>query len=86
MGGTKEVKTPAGNIDLLTPTHIIEVKIAHNWKHGLGQLLAYSEYFPYYAKRLHLFSYQEISAEFLHLVIQSCERLSVEATTETVIE
>lgn len=41
LGGTIEVKTKSGRIDLLTSTQIIEVKIFDRWKSALGQVLAY---------------------------------------------
>lgn len=44
--GYCEVTTPAGRIDFLTSTQLIEFKIAHNWKHAIGQLLTYGFYYP----------------------------------------
>jgi len=55
LGGLIEVITPIGRIDLLTDTEIIEVKVVNDWKAGMGQVLAYSAYFPSHEKRLHLF-------------------------------
>jgi hypothetical protein len=55
LGGIKEYETKFGYIDLLTDTEIIEIKVGYNWKHGVGQLLAYGEFFPKHIKRLHLF-------------------------------
>lgn len=37
--------TPAGIIDIITPTEIIEIKDWIAWKSALGQLLAYSRYY-----------------------------------------
>ncbi|MDJ0719082.1 MAG: hypothetical protein QNJ54_33460 [Prochloraceae cyanobacterium] len=54
-GGLKEVATPAGRIDLLTNTEIIEIKRIGDWKAALGQILVYSAYYPEHQKRLHLF-------------------------------
>ena len=50
-----EVKTPVGNIDILTPTKLIEIKQSKQWKHALGQLLSYSEFYPSHQKYLYLF-------------------------------
>ena len=50
LGGEIEVKTEFGDIDLLTKTEIIEIKNGMNWKHGLGKLCVYSEYFPEHKK------------------------------------
>jgi len=55
IGGLKEVSTPAGRIDLLTDTEIIEIKRVSDWKAALGQILVYSAYYPEHQKRLHLF-------------------------------
>lgn len=55
LGGLVEVITPAGRIDLLTDTEIIEVKAVKDWKAALGQILVYSGFYPQHQKRLHLF-------------------------------
>lgn len=55
LGGLVEVVTPAGRIDLLTKTHIIEIKTVGDWKSALGQILAYSGFYPEHQKRIHLF-------------------------------
>ena len=46
VGGESEVETPAGFIDVLRETEVIEVKYYRQWKHGLGQVLAYQSYYP----------------------------------------
>lgn len=38
----KEVTIDTGIVDVMTPDKVIEVKKAANWKHALGQVLAYS--------------------------------------------
>ncbi|MGL5880349.1 MAG: MarR family transcriptional regulator [Xenococcaceae cyanobacterium] len=55
LGGLIEVVTPAGRIDLLTDTQIIEIKSIQDWKAALGQTLAYSGFYPEHQKRIHLF-------------------------------
>ncbi len=54
-GGTVEVPTPVGRIDVLTSTQIIEVKEWRRWKEALGQILSYAEYYPDRERRVHLF-------------------------------
>lgn len=54
-GGQCEVRTPAGNVDVLTPTYLYEVKIARQWKAALGQVLAYARAYPDRKPRLYLF-------------------------------
>jgi hypothetical protein len=55
LGGEMEVHTNFGYIDLLTETELIEIKVGNNWKHGLGQLLAYKNFYLNHSLRLHLF-------------------------------
>lgn len=55
IGGLVEIATPVGRIDLLTDSEIIEVKAFKDWKAALGQVLAYSAFYPEHQKRLHLF-------------------------------
>jgi hypothetical protein len=55
IGGMAEVVTPSGKIDLLTDTEVIEVKKFDEWKSALGQVLAYSAFFPSHTKHIHLF-------------------------------
>lgn len=54
LGGKREVHVPCGRIDLLTSDAIIEVKVARQWKHALGQVLAYKAYKPKYEAKLAL--------------------------------
>jgi N6-adenosine-specific RNA methylase IME4 len=42
LGGLTEQHSTAGRIDILTNTHAIEVEPVENWKHGLGQAVAYA--------------------------------------------
>ena len=55
LGGTAEVETPVGYIDILTDELIIEVKKYDNWKFALGQILSYSQYYPDRFKMIYLF-------------------------------
>ena len=43
-------------IDILTDDEIIEIKNGKNWKHAIGQILVYSNFYPKHKKRLHLFN------------------------------
>lgn len=53
--GQCEVRTTAGNIDVLTPKYVYEVKVARQWKAALGQVLAYARAYPDRKPRLYLF-------------------------------
>ena len=55
LNGKKEVKTDVGYVDILTDDTIIEIKHISNWKHALGQVLAYSHELPTYKKKIYLF-------------------------------
>lgn len=70
-GGEREVVVETGRIDLLTKTDLVETKIANEWKHAVGQLLAYSKYFPNHCLVLYLFGSCPKN-------IQDCYQLCVE--------
>lgn len=53
--GALEVITPIGNIDVLCDSSLYEVKHVKQWKHALGQVLAYGYFHPSKSKRLYLF-------------------------------
>jgi hypothetical protein len=42
VGGVTEVKIKAGRMDVTTSNEVYEVKWIHNWKEGMGQVLAYT--------------------------------------------
>lgn len=77
LGGIVECETDFGFIDLLTDTEIIEIKIGKNWKHGLGQLCAYSQIYPNHSKRLHLFDFDRNEQ-----IEKVCEKFGVVITYE----
>ena len=65
LGGEIEVRTDFGYIDLLTDKELIEIKEASNWKHGVGQLLAYSVFYKDRVLRLHLFNTKDIRKDIV---------------------
>jgi len=69
-----EVETPAGFIDLLTSTEIIEIKRAINWKNAIGQVISYGFYYPRHKKVIYLF---EMKKEFDH-VKEICRSYNIE--------
>jgi hypothetical protein len=72
-GAQMEVETPAGFIDLVIGNEIIEIKTGINWKHALGQVLAYScsgDFKPI----IYLFDYDSIDKQ---LVINTCSKFKV---------
>ena len=42
MNGQTEITVENGRIDVVTATHAIEVELAENWKHAIGQSLWYA--------------------------------------------
>lgn len=61
LNGAVEVITAVGRVDLLTATEVIEIKEINDWKGALGQILAYSSFFPEHSKRIHLFGRLDLS-------------------------
>lgn len=53
--GAIEAATPVGNIDVLCDHALYEVKHIKQWKHALGQVLAYGYFHPSKKKKLYLF-------------------------------
>jgi hypothetical protein len=80
VGGQAEVITPAGIIDLLTDSEIIEVKQIKSWKAALGQVLVYALYYPSHSKRLHL--YGDVSESGLRMIEAHCGKFNVFVTWE----
>jgi hypothetical protein len=54
-GGSIEVATSYGFIDLVYSKCIVEIKEASKWKHALGQILCYGIEYPSYQKVIVLF-------------------------------
>lgn len=54
--GEMEVKTPVGNIDLLTTDKLFEVKSYESWKSAVGQLVSYGMFYPDHKKVMALFN------------------------------
>lgn len=86
VGGESEVETPAGFIDVLSGTEVIEVKYYKQWKHGLGQVLAYQSFYPLLGKRLHLFAHvgDVDTSKCFALAKSVCNVHAVEVTFEEV--
>jgi len=72
-----EIQCPAGFIDILSATEIIEVKRADRWKSAVGQVLAYQIYFPNHRPRIHLFWRGSERYPNTNAVLECCSRLKV---------
>lgn len=75
----REAPTTSGNIDLLTATKLIEVKSGNNWKHGIGQLIAYGFHKPDKHKVLYLFDYENVDLDNVRAV---CRTVNIEVMLE----
>lgn len=53
--GGGHVTTPAGIIDILTPTMLVELKNWNDWIKAVGQVLVYGHFYPNHMKRIHFF-------------------------------
>lgn len=80
LGGQVNVTHPAGNIDVLTPAEVIEVKAVEHWKTALEKLRIYGHHYPLHRRRIHL--YGETSPKKLLHIQQQCFREGVVVTWE----
>jgi hypothetical protein len=78
-GGETEVETPLGYIDLLTSSHVVEIKHVIDWKDGLKVLLL-AKYFPDRKPRIHLFGSYATATRAL--VEQALGELGIETSWE----
>ncbi|WP_013325670.1 hypothetical protein [Gloeothece verrucosa] len=78
LNGQIEVSTPAGKIDILTSSEVIEVKNLKNWQAALGQVLVYSDYFPSHSRRIILM--ENPSPEGKRLIENHCRKLNIIVT------
>ena len=67
-------------VDVLTEREVIEVKAVGQWKHALGQVLAYSACFPEHQARIHLYSDESSGAIELAGLCDVCTKLGVKVT------
>ncbi len=75
LDGVREVVTDAGRIDVLTNKYVIEVKEASDWKHGIGQVIVYSFYYPNKQPVLYLFG--ENIFTYKDIAMFHCEKLGI---------
>jgi hypothetical protein len=79
LGGKTEVYTPAGRIDLVTDTEVIEIKKVEKWKDAFGEVIIKGQTFPTHQKRIHLFGSTD---KQLTTIQEYCEVLNVNVTFE----
>lgn len=72
---------PIGIIDILTADELIEIKNWNDWMKGLGQCIAYSNYYPNHMK--HLWFFGEPPSADKEIVIRTiCAKLGIKITQE----
>lgn len=76
--GKIEVACPAGRIDVVTDTDVIEVKVIYRWKDALGQVLAYRVFYPNKVPRIHLFG--KLSSAYKETIETVCNIYGVTVT------
>ncbi|RGE43279.1 hypothetical protein DZC30_15805 [Comamonas testosteroni] len=79
-----EAHTPVGFIDLLCSTSVVEVKHLSKWKQALGQVLAYSTYYPKHSKILHLYS-SGIGSRDIEEQMFVCRNLNVDLRHQAIL-
>lgn len=78
--GKREVLTPSGRIDVLSPSQVIEVKRAAKWRGALGQVLDYAQHYTSHGRRIHLC---DVPAAFdFQKVLAACASVDVVVTWE----
>ena len=80
LNGQVEVSTPAGRIDILTETEVIEVKRASGWKSAIGQIISYGKFYPHHRQRIHLFG--KLTESKLKAIEDICEAQNICLTWE----
>jgi hypothetical protein len=76
--GIEEVSNIHGRIDILTPTDIVEVKEIAKYKHGVGQLLAYSTLYPNRTLILYVFGTPDEIGRYQNPCISYCSNYNIE--------
>jgi len=76
--GIEEVKNIHGRIDILTPTEIIELKEISKYKHGVGQLLAYSTIYPNRKLVLYVFGTPNEIVRYQNACLNYCLNSNIE--------
>jgi len=83
LGGQECVRGKYGEIDLVSPDEVIEIKWAPKYAHALGQVLGHSESYPEKGRRVHLFgSEEECSDEKIALAATLLSKYEVKLTFE----
>lgn len=72
-----EVECPLGRIDAISKDYVIEVKPVFLWKHGVGQVNYYSQFYPNKKKRVHLFGARKYIEDRRLALIDFCNQQEI---------
>ena len=79
--GKKQVICEAGCIDVLTPTHLIEIKFINHWREAIGQVLSYGMCYPNHKLHLHFFG-ENPSETLVKQILAVCEKYKIGVSWE----
>lgn len=81
LGGETEVPCTFGRVDVLTDTHVIEIKRVTGYKAAIGQVQVYGDCFPGKICRIHLFG-RESQMSVFKKARMACKARNVDLTFE----
>lgn len=81
LGARVEVECEFGKVDVLTDSHVIEIKKVCAYKSAIGQVMAYKQCFPGRSMRVHLFG-KESEMRLFKKANKACKALNIEVTWE----
>jgi hypothetical protein len=86
LQGKIEVETAFGRADVVTDNEVIEIKRLCNWKHALGQVLAYTSdpFLSDRKMRIHLFDETQASPLDINSIEKVCSKYGCSVTFECV--
>lgn len=82
IGGRREVRCLHGLVDILTDTHVIEVKHVENYKHAIGQVMVYGLCYPDHGRRVHLFGSKNVDTIVVLNAMNACKKLGISCSFE----
>ena len=80
--GGKHGICPAGIADIVSDQQLIEIKCWKLWKHAIGQLLVYKNYFPNRQLRIHLFGEKQKNQVKVDIIRKTLEDMNIILTDE----
>lgn len=82
IGGVVEVPCLFGRVDILSDTHVIEIKAVAQYKSAIGQVMTYSQCFPDKRRRIHLFGDEARDMNRFKKAHMACKQLDIDVSVE----